>query len=576
MQRLLIILLLLPCTLFSSIEYHVEFQGFITKETLDSLLSNSTLKLLEEDPPANLISLKRRAEADIPNLVDTLHSLGFYNARVDFAVVEEMEPVRVVVSVDTGAVYPILGYQIEPVDLCISLRDIGITLGGPAYTNSILEGESKALEILAVRGYPLASVVKRRVIADQEAQGIFVILTIDPGLQVVFGSTTVVGLETVSPSVVINRVAWCEGKPYDPELIGKTEFELESLGLFSSISILENEEELDENELPIEIYLKEACHRTIGFGVSYNTQLGPGATFNWEHRNMRGLGERFKIKSDIWQRKQTGILQYIIPDFRERYQQLRFLVEADKEITEGYDEFYYSGSVLIDKRINPLLKVSYGGSYKQLFSSKSDNNRPSHLLKIPLYLRYNCINNPLCPTDGYTLTLRSIPTLNIHPQFAYAINTATVTGYYPIFGDDFLVIAGKAHLGSIFGSKRITIPPPERFYAGSPCLLRGYKYMTVSPLDRENKPIGGRSIMVYSLETRFKLNSFGWAFFYEVGNVYNQIFPQPFHKQLQSIGLGFHYYTQVGPLRLDVAFPLDPRKKIDRPLQFYISIGQSF
>ncbi len=100
--------------------------------------------------------------------------------------------------------------------------------------------------------------------------------------------------------------------------------------------------------------------------------------------------------------------------------------------------------------------------------------------------------------------------------------------------------------------------------------------MTVSPLDRENKPIGGRSIMVYSLETRFKLNNFGWAFFYEVGNVYNQILPQFFDKQLQSIGLGLHYYTQAGPLRLDLAFPLEPRKGIDKSFQFYISIGQAF
>jgi Outer membrane protein len=138
------------------------------------------------------------------------------------------------------------------------------------------------------------------------------------------------------------------------------------------------------------------------------------------------------------------------------------------------------------------------------------------------------------------------------------------------------VLAGKAHIGSIYGSRRITIPPPERFYAGSQCLLRGYKYMTVSPLDGDNKPIGGRSIMVYSLETRFKVNSFGWSFFYEVGNVYTQIFPQFFDKQRQSLGVGFHYYTQVGPLRLDLAFPLDPRKGIDKPFQFYISIGQSF
>ena len=82
------------------------------------------------------------------------------------------------------------------------------------------------------------------------------------------------GLETICPDVVVNRIAWSEGRPYDPELIGKTEFELESLGLFSSISILENEQELVENELPIEIYLRE------GVPIELSV-LGSAITRNW-------------------------------------------------------------------------------------------------------------------------------------------------------------------------------------------------------------------------------------------------------------------------------------------------------
>ena len=551
------------------INYVVDFQGFMNHETHECLLSNSTLKLLEKEPPASLVALKRRAEADIPNLVDALHSMGYYNAKVGLDIDDYYDPVQVHLIIETGPVYPLLGFEIDiPNEVEVHLSELNLTPGCPAYTKTILEAESRLLTLLSERGYPLATIAKRRVVADQEKKGLYVYLTIDPGLQVVFGKTEIYGLETVDLGVIQRRIAWCEGDAYDPEKMGCTEFDLERLRLFSSITIVENEEELEENRLPIQIFFKEACHRTIGIGASYNTQLGVGGTFNWENRNMRGLGERFLIKSDIWQKKQCGTLQYIIPEFKERYQELRFLFEADRELTEGYDEFYTSGSVLLDRSEGPYLRVSYGGTYKQLFSSRSDNNRPSHLLKIPCYFRYT--------TDEYTMTLRSIPTLNIFPQFAYMINLATFTGYYPFFGNDFLILAGKAHFGSIFGSQRINIPPPERLYAGSQCLLRGYKYMTVSPLDKENKPIGGRSMMVYSLETRFKVDCFGWSFFYEVGNVYKQVFPQLFDKQLQSVGFGLHYYTHVGPLRLDVAFPLEPRKGIDKPFQFYISIGQAF
>ena len=170
MPSWILLFLLLPGLLLASIDYHVEFQGFINKETLDSLLTNSTLKLLEIDPPPTLTALKRRAESDIPNLVDTLHCLGFYNAKIAVEIDPAYEPVRVLFKVDTGPVYPILGYTIEPADLCINLRDIGILLGTPAYSTTILEGENKLLDFLAVRGYPLATVSKRQVIADQEAK----------------------------------------------------------------------------------------------------------------------------------------------------------------------------------------------------------------------------------------------------------------------------------------------------------------------------------------------------------------------------------------------------------------------
>ena len=40
-------------------------------------------------------------------------------------------------------------------------------------------------------------------------------------------------------------------------------------------------------------------------------------------------------------------------------------------------------------------------------------------------------------------------------------------------------------------------------------------------------------------------------------------------------GVGLRYYTAIGPLRLDVAVPLD-RRETDDPFQFYISLGQAF
>jgi translocation and assembly module TamA len=40
-------------------------------------------------------------------------------------------------------------------------------------------------------------------------------------------------------------------------------------------------------------------------------------------------------------------------------------------------------------------------------------------------------------------------------------------------------------------------------------------------------------------------------------------------------GVGARYYTDFGPIRVDVGFPLNPRAG-DAPVGLYVSLGQSF
>ncbi len=101
--------------------------------------------------------------------------------------------------------------------------------------------------------------------------------------------------------------------------------------------------------------------------------------------------------------------------------------------------------------------------------------------------------------------------------------------------------------------------------------------MTVSPLGKKHKPIGGKSIGVLSLEARARVTeTIGVVGFYEVGNVFENSRPHRSDRLLQSVGLGLRYHTPIGPIRFDLALPLNRRRKVDGPYQAYISIGQSF
>jgi translocation and assembly module TamA len=121
------------------------------------------------------------------------------------------------------------------------------------------------------------------------------------------------------------------------------------------------------------------------------------------------------------------------------------------------------------------------------------------------------------------------------------------------------------------------VPASQRFYAGGGGSVRGYKYQSIGPLDSKNDPLGGRSLVELNAEARIKIiDQFGIVPFVDGGQVYDEVYPELTSGDLQwAAGLGLRYYSPVGPIRFDVAFPLNPRG-IDDPFQFYISIGQAF
>ena len=83
--------------------------------------------------------------------------------------------------------------------------------------------------------------------------------------------------------------------------------------------------------------------------------------------------------------------------------------------------------------------------------------------------------------------------------------------------------------------------------------------------------------MLYALELRLRwFDPFGTVFFYDFGNVFSDWVPRFDKKLLQSWGFGLRYYSMLGPLSLDVGFPVNRRKGIDSAFQVYVNIGQAF
>lgn len=585
---LIFILFFLPYSstlLADDIHYQVQFTG-VADPSLVSVLKNvSQLVTLENAPPATKMALRRRAEADVPNLIQGLQSQAYYNATIKLDIDESTNPVQIVLHINPGPIYVFSSVKAAQAPNTgafpyekISPHALGITLGDPAIAKQIIDAERLLIQRMTKKKHPLAVIKSREVYADQAAHTISVIFYVDCGPLARFGETIIDGCEQVDESFVRKKIAWEKGECYDPSLVERTQEALEAAGIFNSIVIMNGEALDDEGLLPMQITLMERCHRTIGAGASYTTQQGPGITAEWEHRNIRRRGERLNIIGNLWLQRQTGKIQYSQPDLFTKGQDLLWVGEIEHEITKGFSEAFVSLSSILDTQLSPRTKFATGITFKQLKSEESNNDGYFSLLKFPQHLRWSTANSLLDPTKGRSINYKFIPTLGSGKStITYLTQTITGTVYWPMNKDHSIVLAHKLMVGSILGPSSIKIPPPERLYAGSENTIRGYNYYTVSPLDCERKPIGGRSLLIATFEPRFRFTEkFGGVLFYEIGNVYANMIPKINHKQLQSVGIGARYHTPVGPLRFDLAFPLNRRHGVDRFFQVYFSIGQAF
>ena len=95
-------------------------------------------------------------------------------------------------------------------------------------------------------------------------------------------------------------------------------------------------------------------------------------------------------------------------------------------------------------------------------------------------------------------------------------------------------------------------------------------------MNDENDPIGGRSLFEASGEVRARVtDTIGIVAFVDAGAAFTSRYPD-FDDELRiGAGPGIRYFSPIGPIRLDVGFPVN-RRDSDDAFQLYISIGQAF
>ncbi|MEH6527900.1 MAG: autotransporter assembly complex family protein [Sneathiella sp.] len=567
----------------TNFDYNVTVEGAPSDEIEELILKSSRLEQLEDHSLPSIAAVRRRAEEDKEIFNKVLRSEGYYDNEVTYWIDVASETLDIKFTIIPGTRFRVTKFDIvyketaEAPDT-LELDDLGIEVGMPARSASILSAQRSALIILANRGFPDATLVDQEVIVDFAIDGMDVTLTIDAGPRLKMGALKFDGLKTVEERYLRRISEWQPGILYDASILNTLRRRYLRTGLFTSVQLEARTGDADGATVPIVMKFVERDQRTIGIGGSASTSEGLGTQAYWEHRNFFGEGEKIRADLEVAEIRRGLRLSYTKPNYRKIDQNFNADIEYKHENTEAYKEDSISTYIGLDRIWREKWIIGIGITLEYANIEDNESEEDFALAGLPMTARYDTTDDILDPTIGYRIGTAIIPYIGLNevsPDFLRG--EIDGSAYYPILKDKRLVLAARGKIGVMAGDSANDIPATKRFYAGGGGSIRGYKYQTVGPLDSKNNPIGGRSLLEVGFEARMRITEdIGLVPFIEGGNVYESMVPDFSDEFLWGAGLGFRYYTAVGPIRFDVAVPLDRRKNVDDAFQFYISIGQAF
>jgi translocation and assembly module TamA len=565
--------------------YDVELVG-ITDEEADDLV-RATSRLIAEAgrPPPTEQALRRRIEDDLPRIEDAMAALGYWGAVADYRIDPGAEGVsHVVIAIAEGeryrmADYAVMGSNPGFADGTIRLQaaDLGLARGSIARSAAVEDSSTRILVALARQGYPLAAIEDRRIVVDHAQRTMSVTVRVATGPFARFGTTRIEGLETIEPRIIATRIAWRPGEVYDLGKVEATRDALLDMALFATVAI-EPHGALDgQGRLPMVIRLVEAKQRSIGVGAAWSTSEGFLGHLTWEHRNLMGAAEDLTLAATAGEKVQGLTADLRIPGRVQRRVTWLDSARAIREDQDAYDantaalyfgaEYAFSGTLI----------GTIGAAFELSDIDDEGDRRTFGLIGVPMTLARDTTNDLLDPRQGFRLNLDLTPFAEVRgPAPGFAILQLGGSVYRALDTDGDAIVALWGRVGTIGGVSFGDIPANKRFYAGGANSVRAFGFQDLGGDDEFGESDGGRSLIEGGIELRARISeTIGVVAFVEGGAVDQGPVPDPTEEFLWGPGIGARYFTDFGPIRADLAIPINPRDD-DDDFQFYVGIGQAF
>ena len=411
-------------------------------------------------------------------------------------------------------------------------------------------------------------------------------------------------LKTTRPSLVYRNLHLNPGDPLSPTAITETQRRLYDLGVFSRVdTAIQNPD--GESSRKYVLYEMEEARRysfAVGLGAQLTriggcttcldapagqTGFSPRVSLDFTRSNLWGLAHSISLRTRISTLERRALLTYTWPHFRNQ-DRLNVSFTGLYEDSNDINTFSYKreeGSAQLSQRISKATTLFYRYTYRRVSIDQATLKITPFL--IPLLsqpVRLGLISggfiqdrrdDPVDPHKGIYNTLDvGLAEHVVGSQRNFLRFLARNATYHPLGKK--LVLARSTEFGDIYafryaGNVLDAIPLPERFFGGGGTSLRGFPENQAGPRDPVTGfPLGGTAVLFNQTELRFPLigDNIAGVLFHDCGNAYSSLGNlsfrvsqrnlQDFDYMVHAVGFGIRYRTPVGPIRVDLAYSINP------------------
>lgn len=451
--------------------------------------------------------------------------------------------------------------------------------------------EEEVAQILRGLGYAYASSeIKAEV--DTTAKKASIEMITYPGPRARFDSIQVEGESTLGEKYIVRETGIEKGTYFNDDAMREAQRELfgHHLFRFALVSIPEQEKDSTINIL---LRIKERTLRSvqITFGVGnydrLNEPLRLGNSYklfrtqaSWSYRNVRRKGELFTTSAKLSAFDMRLGASYLFPYVYNTKSSITIAPFVQRRIERSYsidtggirNSFGYNYSESVTGTF------SYDYTLNQEFDVQEDEEgnavvSPDSILNYNISsFKFNVYASKGSPRRGDGLIVQPFLELSglfNEATFSFQKAAIDIRGYKKL--NKSLVAATRVSGGSIYYAKQDSLPADIRFYNGGSSEVRGWGRQELGPKEAVFDtvgnftgyvPTGGKATLSFNLELRQDIDRFvkglSIAAFLDGGQVWRTIRTTGDRPVQYGVGGGLRYNSPIGPIRVDIAYKVNP------------------